>query len=129
MKLAVIYLTFLALCLCERAYAPAPPGPGYVYIKAETVNGQGTGYFKVGGTGTDRTTGRNTDNWRPIKAVYYFPVTMTRKAEKEAHKALKKWNVREEGGGIEWYHIPEDEAEDFVATLDNAIKKYLRTKA
>ena len=126
MKLAVIYLTFLAFYLCERAYAlPPPTGRGYVYVKAETINnGQFTRYFKVGATGSDRTTGRNTDNWRPIKALEYIQVTKTREAEKKAHEALEEWHVKQ-GGGTEWYKVPENQVDDFVDAFFNAIEKYL----
>ena len=130
MKLTVIFLTFLALYLCERVYAPPPPvGRGYVYVIGETVNGLfTTRYFKVGGTGEGNPNTRrgnlNTGNPRHLEVVYYVPVTRTQDAENAAKLALQGWGVNQ-GGGTEWFYVPANQWQQFSNTFTNAIQNYV----
>lgn len=98
-----------------------------VYLLSEhNPDGSKTGYYKIGKTTQDvnkRISDLQGGNPRKIKEVESHQVSDMSEAETRAHKAVKKWNTKATyGGGSEWFHVPQNEYDDFHNKFNNAVK-------
>ncbi|MCG8621957.1 MAG: GIY-YIG nuclease family protein [Proteobacteria bacterium] len=97
---------------------------GYVYCIAEYMDGRETGYFKIG-TAKDsdkRLKDLQTGNPCELK-IWKEPQWVSKRlnAEKAAHAALKEYKV-DQGGGTEWFKVPQDEQDNFYDLFCEAIR-------
>ena len=103
---------------------------GYVYCIAEYEDGRKTGYFKIGTTNNPdkRLQDLQTGNPRELK-IWKEPLLVSQRldAEKAAHAAVEKYKV-DQGGGTEWFKVPQDEQDKFYDLFCEAIKQYLVKK-
>ena len=103
---------------------------GYVYCIAEYEGGRESGYFKIG-TAYDpekRLRDLQTGNARQLKIWKECQLVSQRlDAETAAHAAVEKYKV-DQGGGTEWFKVPQDEQDKFYDIFCKAIEQYLVKK-
>ena len=103
---------------------------GYVYCIAEYEDGRETGYFKIG-TAYDlekRLRDLQTGNARQLKIWKECQLVSQRlDAEKAAHAAVEEYRV-DQGGGTEWFKVPQGEQDKYYELFCEAIKQYLVKK-
>lgn len=103
---------------------------GYVYCVAEYEGGKESGYFKIG-TANDtekRLRDLQTGNPRQLK-TWKEPQLVSQRldAERAAHTALEEYKANQ-GGGTEWFKVPQNEQEKFYDLFCEAIEQYLVKK-
>ena len=105
---------------------------GYVYCIAEyDRDGRETGYFKIGTAYNPEKRLRDlqTGNAHPLKIWRDCKVEVLQRldAEKATKKALKDYKASQ-GGGTEWFEVPENEWQKLYNLFYEAIKQYLVKK-
>ena len=122
MKYSVAVLAVLVTLLCvEHTSATCAHQPGYVYII-----GEGTNYYKVGGTTRGVDTRRNElqiGNPRPLQSIVQFCVNDCYNAEEAAHAAAGTAPganvIWINGRRSEWYQV--NNINQFSNVIRNAV--------
>ena len=140
MNTKIIVITFCLIISCEilQAYQveeaqtqgskrKPTQTSGKVYLLSEhNQYGSKTGYYKIGKTIQDvkkRISDLQGGNPRKIEEVESHQVSDMSEAETRAHQAVKKWNTKATyGGGSEWFHVPQNEYDDFYNKFNDAVK-------
>ena len=102
--------------------------PGYVYVIQESIDGEATGYYKVGMTGEPykRLSDLRTGNVRRLGFTRTDEVTDMRSAEGAAQKALTKERYSVDlGGGKEWFFADHRREQAFYKIFDKEVAPYL----
>lgn len=99
---------------------------GYVYVLREEINGEATGFHKVGRSGNpgQRRQKLQTGNYRYLQLVAGYLVNDMVRAEAAARHALLGYHVQLRGGGTEWYGVNADREPTFYRDLTQAIARY-----
>ena len=106
--------------------------PGFVYLLCErsSLEGESTGYYKIGVSckPEKRLSDLQTGNPRPLH--FQEKPTLVSKvisAEKSIHKAVSCY-AASTGGGQEWFCVPQHNWKEFWNCYQKAIEPYLHTQ-
>ena len=99
---------------------------GYIYVIAEQSQGINTGMYKVGKTGNlvQRIRDLQTGNEHHLCYWKYWKVNNMTAAENAAHAAVTQYRDHD-GGGREWFYVPQDNLPYFIGYVQQAITPYI----
>ena len=99
---------------------------GYIYVIAEKSQGYNTGFYKIGKTGNlkERLEDLQTGNARQLCYNGIQKVTNMSAAEYAAHMAVNQYRATD-GGGREWYYVPQDNFQHFMSLAGQALTSFL----
>ena len=124
-------LTLISLPLIS---AVCSHNPGVVYILEEDQDG--SDYYKIGGSTRGAETRRDEiqiGNPRALLVAEEFDVDDCYDAEEEAHDTARDLmyvtNIVIRGNPTEWYEVDEDDYEDFVDAIEEAVADLLKARA
>ena len=100
--------------------------PGQLYVIQELDQGQPTDLYKIGVT---KNTGKRrndlqTGNIRELKVIQNTNVTRMLAAEQAVQRKVRRYALQQ-GGGKEWYRVPQDEMSTFERLLNIVLEPYL----
>ena len=100
--------------------------PGELYVLKELDQGKPTNKYKIGvaANAEKRRNDLQTGNFRELKLVRKESVTQMLDAEKAVKQEVSGYSIRQ-GGGTEWYHVPQNKMSDFESRLEKALQPYV----
>lgn len=103
----------------------AIPKPQYIYIIGESSLKQPTGYYKIGKTDDweERIKNLQTGNARELYYCRVIQVWDMTAAEKAAHDKVAVCRAKD-GGGKEWFFVPQEWEQKFITLFSQAISNY-----